>query len=430
MTSRSRSTVLGGAFRCAAAVGMLVGIAAAAMAQDPASTPEDARSTANALTHGIDAEPLKKLLERARASASDAVVLVRDDAPLSTWRFGKEEGPIEAMSATKSVVALAIGRLLADGRLESLDVPVHRFFPEWNQGRKAAITVRHLLTQRSGLQCDRVTTEIYRSPDFVQLAFAAELAEEPGKQFRYNNKAVNLLAGIVQRVSGTRMDELLGEELFEPMGITDWDWSLDAAGNPHGMSGLQIRPEDLAKIGQLMLDGGVFEKTRLLPESYVREAVTDQVRPANLDDVEKISELYGPRYGLLWWPQDEPEFAITDRLLSQWRQLGVPEAFVTKMATLKDVRGPELRPRAVELAGGEDAWNQTTWMAGRPDFDIVAFRNVGFSAEGYLGQYLVVVPARRLVAVRMRRAPDGPFDERKIDSLRDFKELVAALARE
>lgn len=378
---------------------------------------------------GVNPAALERLLERARKTESDALIIVKDGKAVGEWYFDKPPGPIEAMSATKSIVGLAFGRLLADGRLESLDVPVHRYYPEWNQGRKAAITIRHLLTQRAGLQSDRITTEIYRAPDFVQLALAAELVEDPGTVFRYNNKGCNLLAGIVQRISGQRLDVLIGEELFKPLGVTDWSWSLDRAGNPHAMSGLQIRPADLVKIGQLMLDGGTWDGKQLVPGSFVAESVRDHAgRPADAK-IASVSELWGPHYGLLWWVNDTPQWAITDRLLDEWRRTAAPEEFLTKMATLRDVRGADLTKRAMELAGGEEQWAAATWQANRPDFDIVSWASDGFSADGYLGQYLVVVPEHRLVAVRMRRSPDEPFDEKSLDPFKDFKTRVLDLVR-
>jgi CubicO group peptidase (beta-lactamase class C family) len=98
-----------------------------------------------------------------------------------------------------------------------------------------------LLNQTSGLQNLRTTTpEIYPSPDFVQLALAAELSSDPGSKFSYNNKAVNLLVGVVKQASGMRMDQYVATEVFEPLVIKDFTWTLDRAGNPHGMAGLQI----------------------------------------------------------------------------------------------------------------------------------------------------------------------------------------------
>ena len=172
-------------------------------------------------------------------------------------------GPIEAMSATKSVVNLAIGRLIDQKKIQSIDQPVSDFYPEWKQGRKRLITIRHLLNHTSGIENKPITGEIYASPDFVQFALAAELSDDPGARFAYNNKAVNLLAGIVRKASGQRMDVYIGEEIFKPMGITDFHGRWTRPAIRTGWRDLQIRAIDLAKIGQMMLDGGTWRRLGL-----------------------------------------------------------------------------------------------------------------------------------------------------------------------
>ena len=377
--------------------------------------------------HALDEDVLERLVERARESASDALIVLHGGATVIDERFDRPAGPIETMSVTKSIVALAYGRLLADGRLPSLDDPVHTWYPEWNQGRKTQITVRHLLAHRSGLQDLPRTIEIYRAPDFVQLALAAELAENPGDTFRYNNKACNLLVGLAERISGQRLDTLIGDEIFDPLGITEWSWMLDASGNPHGMAGLRMRPRDLAKIGQLMLQRGVWDGRRILPEAFVEACVTDQALVPPGAPVESVAERWGTPHGLLWWVIAKPEFGITDALLDEWTRLDAPEDFVDKMKPLRGLRGEVLMDRTRELVGGEEAWGALTWQANRPDFDIVQWRTHGYSAKGYLGQYLIVLPEHELIVVRMRRTPEGEFDDRRLDIMRDIEDLAVRL---
>src|SRR5690606_9210339 len=141
--------------------------------------------------------------------------------------------------------------------------PVHAFFPAWRQGEKRAITIRHLLEHTSGLRASPTTEEIYASPDFVRLALGADLVSKPGAAFAYNNKAVNLLVGIVGIVAGRPLDDLVRAELFAPLGITEFAWMRDRAGNPHGMSGLSLGAHDLARIGQMLLDGGQWKGRRI-----------------------------------------------------------------------------------------------------------------------------------------------------------------------
>ncbi|HEX7049228.1 MAG TPA: serine hydrolase domain-containing protein [Longimicrobiales bacterium] len=185
----------------------------------------------------VDARALDRLIRAAAEAHSDAVVILHDGELVGAWYAGGERRKIEAMSATKSIVNLAIGRLVTTGAIASIDVPVHTFYPEWNHGRKAKITIRHLLNHTSGMQADRTTEEIYASPDFVRLALDAEITSEPGTEFFYNNKAVNLLAGIVEKASGKRMDLFLRDDLFAKLGITDFGWSLDRAGIPTAWPG-------------------------------------------------------------------------------------------------------------------------------------------------------------------------------------------------
>ncbi len=100
----------------------------------------------------------------------------------------------------------------------SIDDPVSKYYPEW-KGKEGSerSRIRQLLDHTSGMQSDG-SQEVESSPDVVELALAAELTDEPGTHFYYNNKAVNLLAGIVQKASGKKMDALLQSDVFGPLG--------------------------------------------------------------------------------------------------------------------------------------------------------------------------------------------------------------------
>jgi CubicO group peptidase (beta-lactamase class C family) len=346
---------------------------------------------------------LDALVTRAGELDTDALVVMKDGrVVVEKWYRGAPHR-IESMSVTKSVVALAIGRLLMTGKLKSVDERVSQWYPEWRQGRKRGITIRHLLTQTSGLQADRKTgTEIYGNPDFVQLALCAELSADPGTRFFYNNKATNLLAGLVQRISGQRLDLYLRNEVFAPLGITDVTWELDPAGNPHAMAGLQIRPADLARLGQLMLDGGKWRGRQLLSAAWVKEATAPG--PVNKG------------YGHLWWLIRDSTLTIDDGVMAAWRKGGVSEKFIAALAPLK---GRVLKHEAFFAAigkaladqGGVETWYDNTWRRGLPDGKVVTSTVVGFRADGWQGQAIVVLVPERLVVVRMRQPKDAASDE-------------------
>jgi CubicO group peptidase (beta-lactamase class C family) len=375
-----------------------------------------------AMAAGIDPTALNALVKRAGELDTDALVVMKDGkVVLEKWFDGKPR-KIEAMSVTKSVVALAVGRLITTGKIKSVDQPVADFYPEWRQGRKKLITIRHLLTQTTGLQSPPTTEEIYVAPDFVQLALCAELASDPGTRFSYNNKALNLVGGVVQRASGKRMDVYLKEEVFAPLGITDFSWTLDGAGNPHGMSGLQILPADLAKLGQLMLDGGQWNGKQILSPEWVKEATSPS---------EKLAQ-----YGYLWWLLQSKKVIIDDEILATWKKGGADEKFLALMAPLrgKVYTGEEFREALQKALKGEPnglmAWVTNVREKGLPEGKVLESQTWGYAGQGWQGQHIVVVPASRLVVVRMREPSQGNTEEENERfAWLELTQMVRALAK-
>ena len=368
------------------------------------------------------AGPLATIERAGHDSHSDALLVMRDGEVLLESTSG-DASPIELMSATKSVVALGIGLLLADGHLASLDTPVSTWYPEWRQGRKADITVRMLLDHTSGLQnSPNAGAEIYPAPDVVQLALAAELSDAPGQVFSYNNKATNLLAGVIHRASGQPMDAYLGARLFAPLGITPGPWHRDEAGNPHAMAGLPLTARDAARLGQLLIDRGrLADGTVLLPEAFVDALFAPSAR--------------SERVGLLWWRVPEWE-RVTLRADAPARmaEAGVDPGLVDALGTLAGRSfGGVLEALEAALGAGYAA----RYMEGvaarglaRTDlFDEERGPVVAWEANGYLGQYIVVVPSARLVAVRQIRSREAEGTHPPDSAYAGFARDVIALAR-
>lgn len=346
----------------------------------------------------LDSNRLGALVEAAKQSHTDALIIWQDNRPLLEWYGDGKARKIEAMSATKSVVSLAVGRLLTQKKIRSLDQPVADFYPEWKQGQKAKITIRHLMNHTSGLQNVVQTTgqEIYPSSDFVQLALCAELENPPGTTFSYNNKAVNLLAGVVQKASGKRLDDYLRDELFTPLAITDFTWTRDRAGNPHGMSGLQILPVDLAKLGQLVLNRGQWNGQNLIEPSF-------------FDTVLQPGQPFEVSCGLLWWLMYDRKAGVLDeQQLERLRTAGVTPSWLEK---IKGAQGQYTSESEVAVAMARvlganwlDEANSELKKHGFSLRDLLRKeygKIIGYQANGYLGQYLLIYPDARLVCVRM-----------------------------
>lgn len=390
-----------------------------------------AASMAPALSAGIQPQAVPAsvaqavdAMARAGADSHSDTLLVMHDGEVLLEHYGAgERGPIELMSATKSVVALGVGLLLADGHMESLDAPVATWFPEWRQGRKGDITVRMLLEHTSGLQnSPNAGAEIYPAPDVVQLALAAELDSAPGEEFAYNNKATNLLAGVIARASGQPMDDYLRARLFVPLGIEPGDWHRDAAGNPHAMAGLPLTARDAAKLGQLLLDDGRLpDGTRLLPEGFVTALWAPSA--------------HSERVGLLWWRLPEwQRVSLRGDAATHLAAQGVSAAFIDALQPLAG-RTFDSAVHALQAALGDgygESYMQEVVARGlkRQDlFDEAQGPVVAYEANGYLGQYLVVVPDQRLVAVRQIRSREAQGTHPPDSAYPTFSRDIIALAK-
>lgn len=358
---------------------------------------------------------LDGLVQAARDAHSSALVILQHGEPLVNEILdGGGDRPIETMSVTKAVLSLLVGRAVTLGHLPGVDLPICDLYPEWKQGRKREVTLRHLMTHTSGLQnVPGTMPEIYPSPDFVQLALCAELDYPAGTHFAYNNKAANLTCGVLERATGQRADDFARAELFGPLGIEDWSWVRDGAGNPHGMAGLSLRPRDLARLGQLALDGGEVDGQSLISHEWIRES-THPATP--LDD----------EMGLLWWMlfawrrytiaetqvQNVADLGGTPQQLAALRQCicdGVNQAEL-----LQRIAAARLVPQDLPRAPGKE-WLMEEYGP-----------NVGFRHDGHLGQYLVVHRDAKLVAVRMI-AWDHPSARQEVSSFSGFNDRVLSL---
>ena len=342
----------------------------------------------------IDKSSFEILLNKAQLTNSSALVVYLDGNLYYENYYGKKKQKIEAMSSTKSIVSYAIGKLLTDGFIRSIDQYVYEFYPEWNEGLKEEITIRHLLNHTSGLQNNPNTTvEIYPSKDFIDLALHAEVIEKPGTMFRYNNKAVNLLAGIVEKASGKKLDAYLKENLFNSMNITDFNWAKDKSGNPQGMAGFQVLPEDFAKLGQLFINKGIWNDKQLINKTWF----DDIVQPSKLE----------PTCGLLWWIIYKTKTAIVDDAhITTLKNIGFPDNVLTKLATLKGTyTDSDWKTIATKEIVNSAIWKKE-YMDILQKYNIGLSRKeyaepIGYATRGNYGNYMFVNPAKKLVVVRM-----------------------------
>ena len=193
-------------------------------------------------------------------SGADACLVVYRGAIVSEYLGPRFRLPMLAMSSTKSITSLLVGMLLDDGKLEGLDTPVSRYLPSWNEGDKSRATLRHLLTHTAGLRSRMTAQEgsIGWSRDKNGGALALSLSWPPGTRFEYSNEGVRLLSPVLDAAAGEPIQRYARRRLFEPLGLRDTALSVDGKGHASTYADLKTSPRDLARIGLLLLHGGVW----------------------------------------------------------------------------------------------------------------------------------------------------------------------------
>jgi CubicO group peptidase (beta-lactamase class C family) len=277
--------------------------------------PEPARalSTGTPEEHGFDSAKLAEglLAIRKNGTPIHSLMVLRDDSVVLDSYFYPYDGSIyhDLASVTKSVITTLIGIAADQGKL-SLDDPMLSFFPDRqisNQSeRKGRITIRHLASMSSGLECDRKSDEntldeMRASPDWVQFALDRRAVREPGTQFVYCGLDMHLLSAILQQATGMNALAFANEYLFVPLGIKDVYWPADPQGYTHGWGDLCLRPLDMAKFGSLFLHNGNWEGQQVVSRTWVESALKVWMKGTG-----KIED-----YGYGWWigqPENVMEF--------------------------------------------------------------------------------------------------------------------------
>ena len=207
----------------------------------------------------------------------------------------------DTASVTKSVTSTLVGVAIGQHGLSSVTQPVTAVLGAPSianlDSRKKRLTVEHLLTMTSGLDCHHeqgeiTLTQMRESPDWIGFMLDLPMVAEPGDVYEYCSGGMHLLSGIITKATGVSALDFARRTLFAPLGIGDSAWPSDAQGISHGWGDLHLQPRDMAKIGYLWLRGGQWENRQVVPADWMRAAVQVHSHPGSGP---------GPGYGYGLW---------------------------------------------------------------------------------------------------------------------------------
>lgn len=272
---------------------------------------------------GIDVQLISDLVDRIRQGRYGDVhdILVVKDGKLVLEEYFRVDGSMYGpaveqeyrdrvhilASATKSVTSILIGLAIDEGFIESVEVPVHTFFPEYEaiiDERARRVLLKHFLTMTAGLQWDpsRDIDRMWSGEDIIALVLGRPVVAEPGDEFVYSNGISTVLGAIVARASHMDVAAFSEEYLFSRIGIEEYHWQDYPDGTTDTDGNLALRPRDLAKIGQMVLDNGRYNGEQIVSEEWVRESTARRV--------EQPDQRW---YGYQWWQTD---FEVEGRTIS------------------------------------------------------------------------------------------------------------------
>ena len=266
---------------------------------------------------GLSAERLQAMEKAIRAGEfkkTTSVLIARHGQIAYEGYFGGTDASTlrNTRSATKTVTGILLGIAVDRKLLPGVQERVLPFFPEKKfqnpDPRKAAITVEDLLTMSSMLECDDSNSfsrgneeRMYLLEDWLQFSldlpikgfpsWAALPKDSPhGRSFSYCTAGVFVLGRVLERAAKEPVEKFARENLFEPLGIARADWQFSPLHQAMTGGGLGLTSRDLARLGRLYAEGGVWNGRRIVSASWVKTSVAPHARVD--DDTE---------YGYLWW---------------------------------------------------------------------------------------------------------------------------------
>jgi CubicO group peptidase (beta-lactamase class C family) len=238
------------------------------------------------MTNAIITEKFKRI---------NSVMILRNNKLVYEQYFQgySQDIPHNIYSSTKSIISILTGIAIDKGYIPGVSATALAFLPEYNallnpDPRKEAITIADLLNMASGLSCDDwyagTEQELSGDADLVRSTLDLPMLHDPGTTGTYCTGGVWILAKIIENQSGMSIEKFAQQYLFSHLNIKEYKW-IDRK--------LFLRPRDMAKVGLLMLNNGLWEGEQVVSQEWVAQSARNVIK------------LPGPfeGYGNLWWKQ-------------------------------------------------------------------------------------------------------------------------------
>ena len=206
-------------------------------------------------------------------------------------------------SVTKSFTSSLVGIAIEQNYIQSVNDKLFAYFTQYSSlknSQKDKITLKHLLTMTSGMKwneddystMDNDLIQLFYVADPIKYILEKPIIHEPGTHFYYNGGNTNLLGEIIKTTTESLVD-FADKNLFQPLGITNYEWDYINPEVIHASGNLKLRPRDMAKFGQLFLNEGTWKGQRIISKEWVEESIRRHTTFSNSS--------WSDGYGYQWW---------------------------------------------------------------------------------------------------------------------------------
>lgn len=265
----------------------------------PRSTPE---------TEGVSSAGILSFINATEKSKNElhSVMVLRHGKVIAEgwWNPYKSTLRHTLYSASKTFTSTAVGFAVSENKLKLTDKVISFFpreLPDTVSQNLASLTIKDVLTMSDGMDPDP-SNPVGKTKNWVRSFLATPIVNKPGSVFLYNSMGTFMLSAIVQKVTGQKVVDYLKPRLFDPLGISGMDWEENLSGTNTGGWGLRIKTEDMAKLGQLYLQKGIWNGNQIIPSSWIDEATTAQIiQHPSMPQQKKDSSDWEQGYGFQIW---------------------------------------------------------------------------------------------------------------------------------
>lgn len=246
--------------------------------------------------------------ERYGWAEQDSLLIYQDGKLLIEEYFNgyTRNDPHQIQSVSKSLTSLLVGGLITEGKIADVNAPIALYLPEYKHlltGDKAKITLANFMDMAAGIEWDEwsvpytdpanIRSKEMESDDGVAFVLSLPMKHEPGKDFSYSGGYVSVVGSVISNLSKqpTAADYAKNGPL-KALCFNNAYWFKQKDGKTNTAGGGMMRPIDMLKVGQLMLDDGQWQGKQLIDKQWVA------------DSLDRTINTYNSKYGYFWWHDD------------------------------------------------------------------------------------------------------------------------------